>query len=105
MEYKINYDKLNCTELHAAHILRVINDNIISREKDADKIMDKIRAGEMQYCKAMSSGAIIIADIRRYITIARKIIEKYFKDNEDRDKIFYLNQHLCGLSMLVDFFK
>ncbi len=26
MEYKINYDKLNCTELHAAHILKVIND-------------------------------------------------------------------------------
>lgn len=105
MEYKINYDRLSCTELHAAHILRVINDNIISIEKDADKIMDEIRAGQMPYCKGMRSGAIIIADIRRYITIARKIIDKYFKDNDDRDRIFYLNQHLYGLSMLVDFFK
>lgn len=105
MEYKINYDRLNCTELHAAHILKIINDNIILREKDADKIIDKIRAGQMPYCKAMKSGSIIIADIRRYITIARKIIEKYFTDNDDRDRIFYLKQHLYGLSMLVDFFK
>lgn len=105
MEYKINYDKLNCTELHAAHILKLINDNIILREKEADKITDEIRAGQMQYCKGMRSGAIIIADIRRYITIARKIREKYFTDNEDRDRIFYLEQHIYGLSMLVDFFK
>lgn len=105
MEYTINYDKMNCTELHAAHILKVINDNIISLEKDADKIMDEIRAGQLQYCKGMRSGAIIIADIRRYITIARKIIEKYFTDNDDRDRILYLKEHLYGLSMLVDFFK
>lgn len=105
MEYEINYDKLNCTELHAAHILRVINDNIISREKEADKIMNEIRAGQMSYCKGMKLGSIIIADIRRYITIARKIIEKYFTDNDDKDRIFYLKQHIYGLSMLVDFFK
>lgn len=105
MEYKINYEKLNCTELHAAHILKVINDNIISREKDADKIMDEIRAGQMPYSKGMKLGSILIADIRRYITIAQKIIDKYFKDNDDRDRIFYLLQHLYDLSILVDFFK
>lgn len=105
MDYKINYNRLSCQELHAVHILQVINDNIISREKDADKIMDEIRARQMPYCKGMRMGAIIIADIRRYITIARKIIEKYLRDNDDRDRIFYLTQHLYGLSMLVDFFK
>lgn len=105
MEYRINYDKLSCTELHAARILRIINDNIISREKEADKIMDEIRTGQMQYCKGMRSGIAIITDIRRYITIARKIIDKYFTKNDDRDRIFYLAQHLYGLSMLVDFFK